>query len=372
MVEICKVDTFPLFYRLIKPYGDANGYKNYRSCYLFRITTKSGIEGWGEVVDWLPTLDLGFRERIIPFLIGKKATQKNQLIHVIKKWNQRIASGVSMALTEIIAKSSGLTICDLWGGSWRDQVPVYASFQSYSQETDWIHHSLNLVERSILSGYRQIKVKVGGRSLQEDQNHIRLVQENFGETIQLAIDANQSYDYSTACQWECFFSRSVNLLWFEEPLPLHQLKEYQMLRKRLSLPVAGGENLQSTRDFLPLLIEGSLDIIQPDINHHPSIDNFRETLNLARTFGIRCSPHNFDGPLSRLYMAFAQACLSPWTKMERDSIEPIEWDVMEDPFSQLIPLQPINGLLTLPKGKGIGVEINQEIITKYLWEGNTY
>ncbi|SEN13729.1 mandelate racemase/muconate lactonizing enzyme family protein [Lihuaxuella thermophila] len=371
-MEISKIDTFPLFCRLTKPYGDANGYKYYRSCYLFRITTQSGIEGWGEVVDWLPTLDVGFRERIIPFLIGKKATQKNKLVHVIKKWNQRIASGVSMALTEIIAKSSRLSVCDLWGGSWRDQVPVYASFQSYSEDADWMNHSLHLVEQSVLDGYKQVKVKVGGRSLQEDQKHIRLLQEKFEGNIQLAIDANQSYDYSTACQWESFFSGSANLLWFEEPLPLHQTEEYRMLRNRLSMPVAGGENIQSTREFLPLLNKRSFDIIQPDLNHHPGVDDFRNTLNLARSYGVRCSPHAFDGALSRLYMAFAQSCLPPWTKMETDSVEPVEWDVMENPFSQLIPLQPSNGFLTLPKGIGIGVEINQEIIKKYMWDGRSY
>ncbi|MBA4494196.1 mandelate racemase/muconate lactonizing enzyme family protein [Paenactinomyces guangxiensis] len=371
-MEIKKIETFPLLYRLKRPYGDANGYKNYRSCYLFRVTTKSGIEGWGEVIDWLPTLDKGFQERVIPFLIGKQATQRTELVKVLKKWNQRATAGVSMALTEIIAKASGLSVCDLWGGRWRDTVPVYASFQSYSEGEDWVKHSLQLVEQASLAGFHQMKVKVGGRSLQEDQKHIRLLQQKFEEEILLAIDANQSYDYATSYKWERLFANWSNLLWFEEPLPLYQIKEYKMLRANLSVPLAGGENLQTTREFLTLLYEGALDIIQPDVSHQPGIDGYRETLQLTRTLGLQGSPHAFDGALSRLYALFAQACLPPWTKMEENCIEPVEWDVMENPFTNLVPLQPVKGLVSLPKGNGIGIEINHELIKKYLWDGSVY
>ncbi|ARC68161.1 putative isomerase YitF [Bacillus licheniformis] len=38
-MRIEKVDTFPLFHKLSSPYGDANGLKSYRTCYLIRITT---------------------------------------------------------------------------------------------------------------------------------------------------------------------------------------------------------------------------------------------------------------------------------------------------------------------------------------------
>ncbi|MGI6187177.1 MAG: mandelate racemase/muconate lactonizing enzyme family protein, partial [Brevibacillus sp.] len=59
-MQIERVETYPLLYRLTQPYGDANGYKKYRACYLIRIVTTSGADGWGEAVDWLPTLDKEF------------------------------------------------------------------------------------------------------------------------------------------------------------------------------------------------------------------------------------------------------------------------------------------------------------------------
>lgn len=84
-MRIEKVDTFPLFHKLSYPYGDANGLKSYRTCYLIRITTASGLTGWGECADWLPALDTGFKKRIIPYLIGKEASNRTELLTVIKK-----------------------------------------------------------------------------------------------------------------------------------------------------------------------------------------------------------------------------------------------------------------------------------------------
>lgn len=371
-MEITSVETFPLYYPLSQPYGDANGYKEYRTVFLFRITTQSGISGWGECTDWLPTLKTGFDTRIIPYLIGKQATDRLQIVQYIKKWHQRIAAGVDMALTEITAKYANLSVCDLWGGKRRETVPVYASFQSYSDQVDWIKHSTNLVERAVGQGYGQLKVKVGGRPFQQDSEHILRIQGMLQGQSQLILDANQSYDLATARRWERLFSSWTNLLWFEEPLPMSQVTEYKQLRTSLSTAVAGGENLKSAAEFLPLLSGGAIDIIQPDIAHEDGIDGFRHTLQLSRDFGIRVSPHTFDGALSRLYTLFAQACLPLWSKMEGEDIEPVEWDVMDNPFTQIVPLSPVKGQVSIPTGVGIGVELDEKIMRRYLWDGAVY
>jgi len=371
-VQIEHIETYPLLYELPRPYGDANGYKKYRTCYLIRIVTKSGLDGWGEIIDWLPTLDKGFRERIIPYLIGKQATQRLHLVKIIKKWHQRAAAGVSMALTEIAAKQAGMSVCDLWGGKLHERIPVYASFQSYGEEDDWQKKSLSLVEQAVADGFCKLKVKIGGRTIKEDQQHIRSMQEMLQGKAQLALDANQSYDPAAVIEWECLFREWSNLLWLEEPLPMDRTQGYKMLRNRLPIPLAGGENLKSASAFVPLVREEAIDILQPDTMHEDGMDGYRDTLQLARHFGLRVSPHAFDGALSRLYACFAQACLPPWSKMAGEGIEPVEWDVMENPFTNLFSLNPVQGFITIPEGVGIGMEPDMEMLQAYRWDGSTY
>jgi D-galactarolactone cycloisomerase len=371
-LKIEKVETFPLLHKLPQPYGDANGFKKYRSCFLLRIITDSGIDGWGECVDWLPTLEKGFHERIIPYLIGKRAENRLPLVKVIKKWHQRAAAGVSMALTEIIAKKAGLSICDLWGGRWQDTIPVYASFQSYSEDLDWEGHSIRLVERAVGDGFTRVKVKIGGKTIEEDQRHIAGLQSKLQESVSIVLDANQSYDAAAAREWEPYFSKWNNFLWLEEPMPMDRVAEYKFLRSALSIPLAGGENIKSAKDFLPLIKDNAIDILQPDPMHQDGIDGYRESLQLARLSGLRVSSHVFDGGLSRLYALLAHACLPPWSKMEGETAEPVEWDVMENPFTRLLPIEPSGGQVCLPDGIGLGVELDWDIIRKYRWDGAAY
>lgn len=295
-----------------------------------------------------------------------------QLVRMVKKWHQRAASAVSMALTEILAKAANLSVCDLWGGKFRDSIAVYASFQSYRDREDWIDQSLQQIEQTLAKGFDKMKVKIGGRVFEEDLSHVQLLQKMTEEKIPLILDANQSYDTATARIWERYFVKWSNLLWLEEPMPINNLAEYKLLRTTLSVPIAGGENIKSAKQFLPLLYENAFDIIQPDIAHENGIDDFRDTLQLARHFGIRVSPHSFDGALSRWYTILAQASLSPWSKMDGDKIEPVEWDVMENPFSELIPLKPSKSSVRIPDGVGIGVELDTDLIKSYLWNGSSY
>lgn len=370
---IQQVECFPLFYPLVEPYGDANGYKRYRTCFLIRIRTKSGLEGWGECVDWLPVLEKGFRERIVPFLLGKKATDHTHLITTIQQWHPRSATAVSMALTEILAQQTGCSVCDLWGGRLREEVPVYASFQSYTDRSDWIAHSLKQIEKSInTAGFTAIKVKVGGKPLQEDLKHISQVLHLVDDKVKLAIDANQSYDPATALKWNPLFQQSDQWLWFEEPLPFAHMNAYPFFRSCCAIPVAGGENKQNPLDFLALMQQNALDIIQPDPMHLGGIQAYRDTLQSAHYYKVRISPHTYDGMLARWYAILAQSCLPAWSKMEGVEIEPVEWDVMDNPFHSLLSIQPVHGQVTIPEETGIGVSWDLERIESLRWDGTPY
>lgn len=371
-MQIERVETYPLLYRLPQAYGDANGYKKYRSSYLIRLITRSGIDGWGEVIDWLPTLDIGFRERIIPYLVGKHASDRLEIVKTISKWHQRSAAGVSMALTEIVAKRAGLSVCELWGGAMHQKVPLYASFQSYSEDADWMTRSISRVANQVASGFCKVKVKIGGRKIREDQKHIEYLMNSLSPDVRVALDANQSYDLSAMLEWKHFLSRYPNWMWIEEPMPMEKVQEYARLRQALSVPLAGGENLTRCQQFLPLYMQGAIDIAQPDSMHTEGIDEYRTHVALARQFGYRISPHAYDGSLSRLYALFAQACLPAWSKMAGEKLEPVELDVMDNPFTGLFELTYAKGEALLPQGPGIGLEPNWDVIRAFRWDGSMY
>ncbi|MDI5789712.1 hypothetical protein PO124_18730 [Bacillus licheniformis] len=84
----------------------------------------------------------------------KRSEQSNGADHCHQKWHQRAASAVSMALTDITAKKQAFRYAN-YGRKLREQIPVYASFQSYSDRPDWSRHSLRLIERQFGPDLRQ-------------------------------------------------------------------------------------------------------------------------------------------------------------------------------------------------------------------------
>lgn len=371
-MQLSRIETWPLLFRLPEPYGDANGMKRYRSIFLIRLITDDGLDGWGECADDLAVLSALFRDRIGPWLIGQPALERSRLTERVAAWHRKAAAAVSMALTEITAKAAGLHVCELWGGRRRQRVPVYASFQSYSPRADWAEASVARIGRALDAGFAAIKVKIGGKPFAEDRRHVVRIQEAYGDRIRLILDGNQSYDAACARKWCASFRHWDNLMWLEEPIPFKRAGDWRLLRQTMGVPLAGGENMAGTADFLPLLSAGALDIVQPDPGHHPDLDAFRETISVARQFGLRVSPHVYDGGLSRLYALFAMGCLGPWSKMEGERGEPVEWDVMDNPLAAIWPIRPENGQVRLPEGPGLGLAPDLDAMRNYVWDGSRY
>lgn len=371
-MKISRVETYPMLYPLPVPYGDANGFKRYRSTFVIRVVTEDDVDGWGECADWLPALKTGFEQRIIPYLIGRNARLRSETVAVIANWHRRAAAAIDMALIEIAAKSAGVHVCELWGGRLRDEVPVYASFQSYLEEEGWREASLRNVQRAADSGFRLAKVKIGGKPIAEDQRHIKLLQGELGSALGFMLDGNESYDAAAVKSWIPLLEEWNNVIWLEEPIPFRLAPEYAALREMLPIPLAGGENLPGTEALVPLLEGRALDIYQPDPMHQAGIDAFRQSLHTARLFGFRVSPHCYDGSIARMYALFAQACLPSWSKMNPEQIEPVEWDFMDNPLGAIMPLAVRNGAVAVPQGAGTGLEPDLELIRAYLWDGGSY
>lgn len=58
--------------------------------------------------------------------------------------------------------------------------------------------------------------------------------------------------------------------------------------------------------------------------------------------------------------------------MDNDNIEPVEWDVMDNPFTSLLSVKPTNGTVTIPDGMGIGALLDMDKLDYYRWDGTVY
>jgi L-alanine-DL-glutamate epimerase-like enolase superfamily enzyme len=144
------------------------------------------------------------------------------------------------------------------------------------------------IQSRVDEGYRVMKIKVGGASLQEDLGRVEAAIKVLGPEGSLAVDANAAWQRSTALEYANAL-KPYRLRWLEEPTdPL----DFSLLSELVDLydaPIATGENLFSTQDVRNLIQFGRLrsdqDIIQIDVPQSYGITQFFKTIQGMQELG---------------------------------------------------------------------------------------
>ena len=195
-------------------------------------------------------------------------------------------AGLDLALWDLRARGAGVSVARLIGQR-TDRLPAYGSGVN-------LHYPLEKLvaqaERWVAAGYAGAKMKVGSPELARDLERVAAVREVLGPDRWLAVDANQRWDLPTA-------ERAINALaqfdlrWIEEPLRADDLLGFAALRKRISVPIACGENLHTVHRYREFVAADAVDILQPNIVRVGGITPFRRIVELARSSSRQLAPH---------------------------------------------------------------------------------
>ncbi|MBO9544569.1 mandelate racemase/muconate lactonizing enzyme family protein [Caulobacter sp.] len=208
---------------------------------------------------------------------------------------------IDMAVWDAVAKIAEKPLYQLLaeryrGGVADDKVWVYAAGGYYYPGKD--DAQLQAEMRSYRDrGYKVVKMKIGGASLDVDLRRIESVLEIVGDGQNLAVDANGRFDLETGIAYAEALKK-YNLFWYEEvgdPLDYALQAE---LSKHYELPMATGENLFSHQDARNLLRHGGMrpdrDYLQFDCALSYGLVEYLRTLDVLEQNGWssrRIVPH---------------------------------------------------------------------------------
>ena len=138
-------------------------------------------------------------------------------------------------------------------------------------------------------------------------------------------------------------------------------EETKQITDALSIPIAGGEQEPSMRNFRWLIGNRALDIVQPDMFYFGGMIRSMKVARMGEALGMPCVPHISGSGLGYLYMMhFVSAVPNAGPFHEFKG------------FNRKIPLEcatsgleSADGVVTVPSGPGLGVEIDPEFITKH-------
>ena len=377
-MKVQAVHTHLLEHALDTPFESASMQFSKRQHCLVEVVCDDGTVGWGECLG-PAKLNAAVVDAYAATLVGQDPLQTEliwlTLYNQLRDQGQRgltvtALSGIDIALWDIKGKHFGVPISTLLGGRFRDSVSAYATGSFRRDGVDRVDDVAEEVAGYRREGFHAVKVKIGF-DVEEDLQVIAAVREAIGPDMRLMIDANHGYDVLEAID---VGQRAApyGVDWFEEPVLPEQMAAYREVKASQPVPVAGGETWHGRFAMQEPLETRAVDILQPDICGVGGFTEMRRVADMAALHGVRLVPHVWGTAVCIAASLQFMAALLP-NPPRRDPRPPIlEFDRTENPFRQAVVQRPIehqNGIVQIPDGPGLGIEINRDALSTYAMPG---
>lgn len=373
-MKVVAVNTHILDYQLETAFESASMHFSRRQHCLVEVICDDGTIGWGECLGPAKP-NAAIVDVYAQSLIGEDPLQTEKvwltLYNRLRDQGQRgltvtALSGIDIALWDIKGKHFGVPISVLLGGRFRDTVRAYATGSFRREGVDRVTDIAAEVAGYRRDGFHAVKIKIGF-DVEEDLAVIAAVREAIGPDTRLMIDANHGYDYLEAIELGKRAAQ-YGIDWFEEPVLPEQIATYEAVRAGQPIPVASGENWHGRYAMHEPLVRRAVDIVQPDICGVGGFSEMRRVADMAALYGVRLVPHVWGTAVCLAASLQFMAALPP-NPPRRNPIEPImEFDRTENPFRQAVvhtPLEHHQGVMAIPDGPGLGIEINRDALSTY-------
>ena len=202
-------------------------------------------------------------------------------------------AAIDLALWDIKGKALGQPVWRLLGGA-RARVPVYATFGFGFFDRAQLAGAAKLW---VAQGFTRLKMTVGNEALRrrdqraladvikEDAARVRAVREAVGPDIELFIDANCNLDLYHATHLAEMI-KPYGISFFEEPLSQNDVHQMAELRRTSGMALACGQNEGLLFRFRDLLLNKSVDILQPNVAIGGGITQCLKVAGLAAAFNV--------------------------------------------------------------------------------------
>lgn len=344
---------------------------------FIKITTKSGITGWGEpAVEGKSDSVIAAVKELIPYLIGKNASNIEDLFQVMTKGGfyrggiimMSAISGIEQALWDIKGKFLGVPVYELLGGSVRDKMRIY----SWVGGDDPEQVASGAKEKTDL-GFTAVKMNLCGqldfqvslKQLKEIKKNIEQVRKSIGDQNDMAIDFHGRVSKNMVKRFMKELEEFAPMF-YEEPI----LPEFSFYFKQLSsitaVPLAAGERLVGRNQFKDIIYEASLDILQPDLSHVGGIWEAKKIAAWAEISGILMAPHCPLGPIA--FAASLQFDFCTHNVLIQETSLGIHYNKGEiDLLTYVKNKEDFNirsGYIQRTDKPGLGIEMNEKVIDK--------
>ncbi len=356
-----------------------------------KLTTDSGIEGFGEVysVPFHPRVVENMLEDVFErHLLGADPFKVEHLWRVVYSsgYTQRsdlslmgVLSGFEMACWDIIGKELDRPIYDLLGGRVNENLRSYTYLYPREGDLSDVYSDPDLAaERAaqyVKLGFTAVKFDPVGPYSAFDPRQLNLQalerSEAFVKKIRDAVGSRCDILFGTHGQMTAAGAirlakrlEKYDPLWFEEPVPPENLQEMARVAASTSIPIATGERLSTKYAFAGVLQQQAASILQPALGRSGGILETKKIAGMAEAHYAQIAPHLYCGPIEGAANIQIGTCspnfliqegIETWGGFHAEILKkPIQWE---------------NGYILPPSGPGLGVELDEAVAAEHPYRG---
>ncbi|MDA1191503.1 MAG: galactonate dehydratase [Candidatus Poribacteria bacterium] len=336
---------------------------------LIKITTDTGIVGWGETtLEGKPKSTVAAVEELVDYLIGKDPLRiEHHWQHIYRSAFFRggnvlmtALSGIDQALWDIAGKRHGVPTYELLGGAVRDRIRVYAHWGIGSLSDDGLARSRERLDMLMAKGYTAFKSGPGGKwraheppaVIDEFVKRAYLAREWVGDGVELCYDFHGKMTPALAVEI-CHELKGMRPMFVEEPVPQENVDALKEVSDKVPFPIATGERLLTRWDFREVFEKRACAYIQPDTSHCGGISEIKKIANMAEVYYMHIMPHCAIGPVA--FSASLQVDAAVPNFLVQEQIDQgLGAGLLQEDW------QVVNGHIELPTKPGLGFEINTD------------
>jgi galactonate dehydratase len=278
-------------------------------------------------------------------------------------------SGIEQALWDIKGKYYNMPVYEMLGGACRDKIRMYSHSGGATPEEAAANALLKQKQ-----GFTAIKIGIDGPVKQieslafvENQvNKLAAIRKAVGKTMDIAIDFHGKVSPAMSIRLAREFEPYYPMFLEEQCLP-ENINEMVRIANSTSIPIASGERLFTRWGFREALEKQAIVIVQPDLCHAGGILEAKKIAAMAEVYYGTIAPHNPLGPISLASCLQLDACTPNFLIQEHPSMQE-RWDLGEGYLIK--PFVIDNGYIEIPKGPGLGIVVNEEMLMERATAGN--
>ena len=354
-----------------------------RWCFL-KIETDEGITGWGEpVLEGRAHTVAAAVDELADYLVGKDPR------HIEDHWtvlyrggfyrgggvHMSALAGIDQALWDIKGKALGVPVSELLGGHVRSRIKVY-SWIGGDRPSETAAAAQAAVARGFtavkMNGTEEVQYVDSYHKVERCLQNVAAVREAVGPNVGIGVDFHGRVHRPMA-KVLVKELEPYKLMFIEEPVLSEHEEALKEIARISPTPIALGERLYSRWDFKRVLQGGYADIIQPDPSHAGGITETRKIASMAEAYDVALALHCPLGPIAlAANLQLDAVCYNAFIQEQSLGIHYNQANDLMDYVSNPGVFAYQDGMVAIPIGPGLGIEVNEDYVRERAQEGHRW